>query len=96
MAENGQTNGDLQKILDARVTVYLDGMIITRLTEDKIGQAGILTTLDDHCLRIIVRGKGQLGQVWPPRDSCGKIPYLLYKSLKKMSALWLYVRANAL
>jgi hypothetical protein len=91
MSETGQPNGDRHPILDARVTVYLDGLIITRFTEDKIGQAGILTTLEDHCLRILIRGKGQLGQIWPKRDSSGNIPHISYSSLKRMLALWLYV-----
>jgi hypothetical protein len=91
MTENGQTSSEERLILNARVTVYLDGLIITRFTEDKIGQAGILTTLNDHCLRILVRGKGQLGQVWPKRDSSGNIPHLPYDSLRKISALQLYI-----
>jgi len=91
MAESEQTRSDKDIILDARVTVYIDGMIITRFTENKIGQAGILTTLDDHCLRILVRGKGQLGQVWPLRDSSGNIPYITYSSMRKISELQLYI-----
>jgi len=96
MTESKQTRSDQDIILNARVTVYLDGMIMTRFTNGvkKIGQAGILTTLDDHCLRIIVRGKGQLGQVWPPRYSSGNIPYIPYSSFEKMSALWLYVASS--
>ena len=96
MTESKQTRSDQDIILNARVTVYLDGMIMTRFTDavKTIGQAGILTTLDDHCLRIIVRGKGQLGQVWPPRDNSGNIPYIPYSSFEKMSALWLYVASS--
>ncbi len=90
MAESEQVRSDKDIILDARVTVYLDGLIISRLQND-IGQAGILTTLNDHCLRILIRGKGQLGHVWPRRDSSGNIPHIPYSSLKRMLALWLYV-----
>lgn len=94
MTEVEQSMSAEQRILNARVTIYLDGLIMTRFTTERIGQAGVVTTAADHYLRIIVRARGQLGQVWPPRDSSGAIPPIHYDSLRRMLALQIYVGAE--
>ncbi len=83
---------DESKIHNAKVTVYFDGLITFCFTEKPvIGQAGILTTMQDHTLRIIVRAKGQMGHTWPPLNGRGEIPIISYTRFKKWRALNIYL-----